>query len=146
MDPSMLVEQYIGTHLYLCGPERFTTSFSHAATAHGYPSTSIHYEYFFPPDIYKPRPFILELANGSFLSVSAEKSTLDTLIEAGYPVSYSCKVGRCGTCQLPILEGEAEHHDSFLSSKQKDLQTCFLPCVSRSKTEKLKINLIKIHV
>lgn len=141
MDPSILTDQYIGTHIYLCGPERFTSSFSHAATAFGYPSTSIHYEYFATPSIYESRPFILELTNGSFLSVPDEKSTLDTLLDAGYHIPYSCKVGRCGTCELSILEGEAEHHDFFLSSKQKESQMSFLPCVSRSRTEKLKIGL-----
>ena len=139
VDSSILSEQYIGTHVYLCGPEGFTSSFSAAAATYGYPSASIHYEYFSSPSIFNPRPFILELKNGSLLSVSDEKSTLDTLLEAGYPVPYSCKVGRCGTCELPLLEGEADHHDSFLTTNQKIAQMSFLPCVSRSKTEKLKI-------
>lgn len=140
IETNILLNQYIGTHVYLCGPEGFTSSFSRAATAIGYPSASIHYEYFSPPNIYKPRPFILKLTNGSFLSVPDEKSTLDVLLEAGYHVPHSCKIGRCGTCELSIVEGEAEHHDSFLSTKQKDSQVSFLPCVSRSKTEFLKVD------
>ncbi|WP_226681787.1 PDR/VanB family oxidoreductase [Sutcliffiella horikoshii] len=143
IETNILVDQYIGTHIYLCGPEGFTSSFSRAATSLGYSPASIHYEYFSPPNIHKPRPFILELTNGSFLSVPDEKSTLDVLLEAGYPVSHSCKVGRCGTCELPILEGEAEHYDSFLSTKQKESQACFLPCVSRSKTDTLKVEYSK---
>nr|WP_277351325.1 iron-sulfur cluster-binding domain-containing protein [Bacillus sp. RO1] len=143
IDTNILVDQYIGTHVYLCGPEGFTSSFSSVATSIGYPSASIHYEYFSPPNIHKARPFILELTNGRFLSVPDEKSTLEVLLEAGYPVPHSCKVGRCGTCELPILEGEAEHYDSFLSTKQKESQTCFLPCVSRSKTDNLKVDYSK---
>lgn len=140
IDTNILVDQYIGTHVYLCGPEGFTSSFSSVATSIGYPSASIHYEYFSPPNVHKPRPFILELTNGRFLSVPDEKSTLEVLLEAGYPVPYSCKVGRCGTCELSILKGEAEHHDTFLSTNQKESQISFLPCVSRSITEILKIN------
>ncbi|TYS69532.1 oxidoreductase [Sutcliffiella horikoshii] len=139
IDTNILVKQFIGTHIYLCGPEGFTSSFSCAATSIGYPSASIHYEYFSPPNIHKPLPFILELTNGRFLSVPEEKSTLEVLLEAGYPIPHSCKVGRCGTCELSILEGEAEHYDSFLSTKQKESQACFLPCVSRSKTDTLKV-------
>ncbi len=140
LDASSLSDQTVGTHVYLCGPERFTTSFSHAATSFGYPPSNIHYEYFSPPIVYMPRTFLLELSDGSLLSVPDEKSTLDTLLDAGYSVPYSCKVGRCGTCELPIVKGEAEHHDSFLTTEQKESHTSFLPCVSRSKLEKLKIS------
>ncbi|KMJ60562.1 hypothetical protein AB685_05920 [Bacillus sp. LL01] len=140
LDTSILLDHYVGTHVYLCGPERFTTSFSHAATSYGYPSASIHYEYFSPPILHKPHPFLLELSDGSLLSVPVEKTTLETLLEAGYTVPYSCKVGRCGTCELSILEGEAEHHDSFFTTDHKKSQISFLPCVSRGKMEKLKVD------
>ncbi|MGD6870707.1 PDR/VanB family oxidoreductase [Sutcliffiella horikoshii] len=140
INTTILLDQYIGTHVYLCGPAGFTSSFSRAAAIIGYPNASIHYEYFSTPTMFKPRSFILELKNGSFLTVPAEKSTLDVLLEAGYPVPHSCKVGHCGTCELSILEGEAEHNDFFLSTKQKESQACFLPCVSRSKTKTLKVD------
>lgn len=140
VDPSSLADHLVGTHVYLCGPEVFTSSFSRAASSFGYPSSSIHYEYFAAPVLYKARSFKLELANGGFLSVPDEKSTLDTLLDAGYSIPYSCKVGRCGTCELSILEGEADHHDSFLTPTQKKSQISFLPCVSRSKTEILKVD------
>ncbi|KPB04623.1 hypothetical protein AAV98_11675 [Bacillus sp. CHD6a] len=140
INTNILVDQYIGTHVYFCGPEEFTSSFLSVATTIGYPSESIHYEFFSPPNRNKLRPFLLELTNGRFLSVPDEKSTLEVLLEAGYPVPYSCKVGRCGTCELSILKGEAEHHDTFLSTNQKESQVSFLPCVSRSKTEILKVN------
>lgn len=140
MDTSILLDQYIGTHVYLCGPVGFTSSFSRAATSFGYPSASIHHEYFSSPDLSGSLPFLLELANGSFLSVPAEKTTLDVLLEAGYPAPYSCKVGRCGTCELPILKGEAHHLDFLFTTKLKESQVSFLPCVSRGKTEILTID------
>jgi ferredoxin-NADP reductase len=35
-----------------------------------------------------------------------DKTVLETAESAGVPIDYSCRVGICGTCKVPLLEGE----------------------------------------
>ncbi|MBV7506631.1 2Fe-2S iron-sulfur cluster binding domain-containing protein [Bacillus sp. sid0103] len=68
---------------------------------------------------------------------------LEALLEAGIKAPYSCRVGRCGTCELNVLEGEIDHYDSFLTEEQKGLQKSILACVSRAKSEEIVIDIYK---
>jgi ferredoxin len=66
---------------------------------------------------------------------------LDAILESGVNIPYSCRVGRCGTCELNVLEGNIDHYDSFLTEEQKSSQNVILPCVSRAKSEKIVIDI-----
>lgn len=69
------------------------------------------------------------------------QTLLDALLEAGIKAPYSCRVGRCGTCEQKVAEGAIDHYDSFLSEKQKKAQNVILSCVSRAKSGKLVIEI-----
>lgn len=47
----------------------------------------------------------------------------------------------CGTCETAILEGEAEHHDQYLSDTEKAAQKSLMICVSRARTPRLVLDL-----
>ncbi|MET3695828.1 2Fe-2S iron-sulfur cluster-binding protein [Bacillus oleivorans] len=70
-----------------------------------------------------------------------DQTLLDAFQQVGVNSPYSCKVGRCGTFELKIVEGEAEHTDSFLTDEQKAAQNTILTCVSRAKGKCIKIDL-----
>lgn len=135
-----LLNHNIGTHIYICGPEAFMTSFIEAAKEIGYPCSSVHFERFTPSAIKNLFPFQVTLSNGEKVQVKKEQSLLEALLEAGKRVPYSCRVGRCGTCELKVLEGEIEHYDSFLNEEQRESQQVILTCVSRAKSNKLTID------
>ncbi|MEH7335031.1 PDR/VanB family oxidoreductase [Neobacillus drentensis] len=136
-----LLEHKIGTHVYFCGPEAFISSFKEFALQKGYPRSNVHYEHFTPPRPKKANCFQVQVSNGMTVKVLKEKSLLDALLEAGIKAPYSCRVGRCGTCELKVVEGEVDHYDSFLSEKQRNAQNVILSCVSRAKSEKLMIEI-----
>lgn len=137
-----LLEQPIGTHVYLCGPESMINQFSDAALSYGYPEGSIHYERFTPKRILNPEPFQVELSKSKReLHVPKDKTLLEVLLEAGVKAPYSCRVGECGTCELEVLAGEVNHCDSFLSENEKKQQDAILTCVSRSCSRKLILNV-----
>jgi vanillate O-demethylase ferredoxin subunit len=46
----------------------------------------------------------------------------------------------CGTCNVKILEGEADHRDKGLKDDQR-AQGYFLACVSRAKSDRLVLDL-----
>lgn len=138
---SSLLNHLIGTHVYFCGPESFITSFTDDAYQIGYPRSSVHFERFTPARVQKEAPFQVQFSNGETINVSKEKTLLEALLESGVKAPYSCRVGRCGTCELNVLEGEIEHYDSFLSEEQKSAQNVILTCVSRAKSEKIIIDI-----
>lgn len=137
----ILLEHRIGTHVYFCGPESFIENFTKEAKRIGYPISSIHYENFavsLPPN---NTEFQVKLTSGTSISVAKEQTLLEALLTNGIRAPYSCRVGRCGTCEVKVIEGEIEHHDSFLTEEQKDAHKCILTCVSRAKSEQLVIEL-----
>jgi dimethylamine monooxygenase subunit B len=141
MNVSYLERQPIGTHVYFCGPETFITQFTDEAVKLGYPNSSIHYERFTPPQQINTMPFHVQIKNGTLIQVSKDQSLLEALLEQGINAPYSCRVGRCGTCELQVKEGEIDHHDSFLSDEQQRSNSLILTCVSRAKSTKLVLDI-----
>ncbi|MET3730046.1 ferredoxin-NADP reductase [Fictibacillus halophilus] len=131
----------IGTHVYFCGPEGFIEQFRAGAGELGYPETTVHYERFLPTRIKQMKPFKVVLNNGSELTVEENQTLLEVLLANGIDILYSCRVGRCGTCEIPVAEGKVEHLDDFLSAQQKKEQNCILACVSRGQSDKLLLKI-----
>lgn len=140
LNESTLFDHAIGTHIYVCGPESFITNFTDAANRIGYPTSSIHYERFTPPVVRKPLPFQVQLTSGKTINVSSEETLLEALLKAGIKAPFSCQAGRCGTCELSVIEGKVNHCDSFLSEEERDTHSSILTCVSRSVSEKLVVD------
>lgn len=141
MATSSLENHPIGTHVYFCGPETFIEHFTKAARDLGYPKKSAHQERFSPPQLKRVTPFKVTLKNGNEIWVDKKQTLLEALLQHGMNVPYSCRVGRCGTCELPVAEGEIDHYDSYLTEEQRKSQNCILTCVSRAKSDKLIIEI-----
>jgi hypothetical protein len=52
-----------------------------------------------------------------------------------------CRGGACGVCATPLLEGEAEHRDHFLSAEERAAGRLIMPCVSRARAGRLVLDL-----
>lgn len=62
--------------------------------------------------------FSITLApNGGRFSCTPEQTVLEAAIAAGFWLPHSCRNGTCGSCHLPVLEGQVRH----------DLPTPFAP-------------------
>jgi vanillate O-demethylase ferredoxin subunit len=92
-----------------------------------------------------PQPgggFTVELRqSGKSFYVPPDKSILEVLVEAGLDPPYDCTRGECGTCQVRVLEGVPEHHDTYLSDAQKKAGDVMQICVSRSRTGRLVLDM-----
>jgi dimethylamine monooxygenase subunit B len=138
---SSLEEHPIGTHVYFCGPESFITDLTESAFQLGYPRSSVHMERFTPPQPKETVSFHVQLKDGNLIEVAKEQTLLEALLNNGIKAPYSCRVGRCGTCELPVSEGEIAHYDSFLSEEQQKSNSMILTCVSRAKSAKLVLDI-----
>jgi ferredoxin-NADP reductase len=139
--PDLLKNHRMGTHVYFCGPESFIAQLTDAAVQLGYPECSIHSEQFTPPQPKNQRPFSVQLTDGSSIYVNQEQTLLHALLSHGVQAPFSCQVGRCGTCELEVAEGEVTHYDSFLTEEQKDAQSRILTCVSRAKSDRIVLKI-----
>jgi ferredoxin len=79
--------------------------------------------------------------SGRVIQVPAEQSLLSALEDVGCKIANSCRAGICGTCLLKVLEGTPDHRDDLLDDEQREAGTMILPCVSRSKSRQLVLEI-----
>jgi len=131
-------------HLYLCGPRPFMDLVETTAQAN-WPPETVHLEYFAadPASLAGPRDsFIVRCARaGVTCEVSGEQSIVQALLAKGFFVETSCEQGVCGTCLTGVLEGVPDHRDVFLTDEERAAGDKIMPCVSRSRSEVLVLDL-----
>lgn len=142
---SLLADADADTLVYCCGPEGLLGAVEQQC-AH-WPDGALHVERFAakaPADQQTATLDRFEVVcqrSGVNLQVGAEDSILELVEDAGIPITTSCYEGVCGTCQARVLEGVPDHRDSVLNAQQKESGEVMLICVSRSRTERLVLDL-----
>ncbi|WP_257143973.1 PDR/VanB family oxidoreductase [Bacillus sp. AFS002410] len=136
-----LLDHSIGTHVYFCGPNRFISQFNEAAYAFGYPKSSVHMEIFTPRIVPDTKAFEVKLSNGTTKQVPIDKTLLDVLLDEGINIPYSCRVGRCGSCEVNVIDGQVDHQDFLLDDEQRKSNKMILTCVSRAKSHQIVLEL-----
>ncbi|WP_160287097.1 PDR/VanB family oxidoreductase [Pseudomonas knackmussii] len=131
-------------HVYTCGPAPFMNKVVDVAKR-SRSEDAIHLEHFQADPAANSAPagsFEVELANsGVVLHVPADSSLVDVLQAHGCDIDTECREGICGTCIVEVLEGEPEHRDNCLSTKEKASNKQICACVSRAKSARLVLDL-----
>ncbi|WP_322049406.1 PDR/VanB family oxidoreductase [Paraburkholderia sp. J67] len=128
-------------HVYVCGPQGLNDAVYANAALLGWPKAQLHSEQFAASDT-GGKAFTVVLAkSGIELEVAEDETILKAIERAGVTVESLCREGVCGTCEVPILEGEADHRDQYLDDDEKAAQKTILLCVSRARTSRLVIDL-----
>ncbi len=127
-----------GRHVYVCGPNRLIQSVVATARELEWNDELIHRESFGArPESTDARVEVELALSGMTVSVEPGTAILDALINAGAFVSYECKRGECGTCQVRVQEGEPIHRDLALSERQRNEDNLMCTCVSWSSSRRL---------
>jgi ferredoxin len=96
----------------------------------------LHYERFSPPPVIDGIPFELELARSSrVLSVPANRSALDVMLDHDPTTAYSWQQGLCGTCKVKVLAGQVDQRGRTAVGHDE-----MVVCVSRAKGDRLVID------
>ncbi|WP_409331309.1 PDR/VanB family oxidoreductase [Trujillonella humicola] len=131
------------TAVYVCGPARLIDAVTDATA--GWPPAALHVERFTAKEFGEPvwpGPFEVELAlSGGTVTVRPGESVLDAVTGSGAVVLSSCRVGTCGTCETPVLEGAVEHRDSVLTPAEQADGAVMMVCVSRAAGPRLVLDL-----
>lgn len=132
------------TLIYCCGPEPLIAAVE-ACSSH-WPEGALRIERFSAKaatadaDVVE-RFQVVCRRSGVTVGVGAEESILEALEDAAVPIMSSCLEGLCRTCETAVLEGAPDHRDSILSEAERTSGNIILPCVSRSRTEQLVLDL-----
>lgn len=129
--------------MYCCGPAPLLAAVRQVC-AH-WPGRSLCTERFTAADRSEPvrrTPFEVELRRtGRTVTVTPDVSVRRALRRAGAEVPSSCEQGTCGTCLVPVLEGTPDHRDAVLADHERAAGDCMMPCVSRSRSDRLVLDL-----
>ncbi|MEZ0054011.1 ferredoxin-NADP reductase [Mycobacterium sp. MAA66] len=132
------------TLVYCCGPEGLLTAVEEACRQ--WPEGSLHLERFSAKEAEATEgelaTFDVECQrSGVTLTVPLGKTIYEVAEGAGLDVLGSCMEGVCGTCECDVLEGTPDHRDSVLNEAERTRGDTIMICVSRSKSERLVLDL-----
>lgn len=131
------------TMVYACGPESLLEALPEACS--DLPETTLRTERFtntMADAIVSSEPYEIKLQrSGRVVEAPGNTSVVDVLANAGVDVITSCSQGVCGTCEVDVLAGEIDHRDAILNDDERATNTCMFPCVSRSLSERLVLDL-----
>ena len=71
--------------------------------------------------------------------IPSNKTILDTLIDLGYEVPYSCKTGACATCLGKCLAGKVQMDECLTLEDDEIAEGLILTCQSRALTDYVEI-------
>jgi len=128
-------------HVYVCGPQGLNDAVHANAALLGWPKSQLHSEQFAAGDTAGSAFTVVLAKSGIEVEVGEDDTILKAIERAGVTVESLCREGVCGTCEVAILEGEADHRDQYLDDDEKAAQKTLLLCVSRSRTPRLVIDL-----
>lgn len=134
------------TAIYCCGPNGLITAVEKLCDEMGLPG--LHVERFGGAPVdeavasVENTTFDVELAQtGTTVSVGPDESILECVRSLVPSVPASCEEGFCGTCEVRILAGEADHRDQILTQAEQDANESMFICVSRAKSRRIVIDL-----
>lgn len=132
------------TRVYACGPQRLLDELESRAQA--WPEGVLRIEHFRSEagvlDPAKEHSFRVDLSDSKLsFEVPADQTLIQVLQAKGIDVPCDCGEGLCGTCEVQIVEGHADHRDKVLSLKERAENKRMMACCSRAAGDKIVIAL-----
>jgi ferredoxin-NADP reductase len=143
---SVLGEPRDDTRVYCCGPEGLLGAVE--AMCIPWPAGALHLERFAAKAVADEQLAsaldhfeVVCQASGLTISVGPDHTVFEALEAADISVMASCLEGTCGSCETPVLDGIPDHRDSVLTDDERAMNDRMFPCVSRSLSERLVLDL-----
>jgi ferredoxin-NADP reductase len=133
-------------HIYTCGPEPLINAVETVSNKFNWHDDNIHSERFAAVEVAAPYnaldsfEVVCEKSNVT-IQVGPDETILDAIEAKGIKVLASCRAGVCGTCEIDIIEGEADHRDNVLTKAEHESNEFMLVCCSRSLSKKLILDI-----
>jgi ferredoxin-NADP reductase len=142
-----------GTHVYCCGPSPMIAAVEKRCQA--LKVGRLHVERFAAAEASpvdagggdmpagdSNQEFEVELRRtGATVTVPPGITVLEAIRDVVPEVMTSCEEGFCGTCETQVLEGTPEHHDTILSTAERERGNTMMICVGRACSRRLVLDL-----
>lgn len=128
---SLLSQQSLSSHVYICGPDRLIHAVVTSAEQLGWSNKRVHWEAFNSPASGVAFDAVLNKSQRK-IHVPSDFSLLEALEQEGIEIPNLCRGGVCGQCVSSYSHGEVEHLDHYLTVQEQGSQ--LMPCVSRAKS------------
>jgi ferredoxin-NADP reductase len=131
-----------GSHFYCCGPKSMLEAYDKVTDS--LPRHLVSKEHFGIASSAIPvgAGYTVVLSrSGKTLKVEPGNTILETLLQNGIRMNYSCTQGICGTCETGVMEGIPDHQDWVLSDEKKASNKSIIICCSGSKTDTLVLDM-----
>jgi len=141
-----LAQPHADQHVYTCGPEPLINAVESISDKFNWLEDNIHSERFAAVEVAAPYnalesfEVVCEKSNVT-IEVGPDETILDAIEAKGIKVLASCRAGVCGTCEIDIIEGEADHRDNVLTKAEHESNEFMLVCCSRSLSKKLILDI-----
>lgn len=145
---------------FLCGPEEMIINTTKGLEALGIEKSKIHFELFTTPVLMESQSKRVEEATDfhgdakitviyddeefEFTLNTSGESILETAIEEGVDVPFSCKGAVCCTCKAKVTEGKAVMDANYALTDEEVAEGFILTCTSHPVTERVVVNYDEI--
>ncbi len=145
---------------FLCGPEEMIVNATKGLEALGIDKSKIHFELFTTPVMMESKSTRVEEATDfkgdaqitviyddeefEFTLNTDGESILETAIEEGVDVPFSCKGAVCCTCKAKVTEGKAVMEANYALTDEEVAEGFILTCTSHPVTERVVVNYDEI--
>jgi dimethylamine monooxygenase subunit B len=138
----LLINQPLGTHLYVCGPSGMIDGVLNKARAVGWPAQNLHSERFLAPPPGEVFKVHLQRSQKTIM-VGTHQSILEAVEAAGIDAPFLCRGGACGQCETNVIvcNGTLTHNDIFLEPEDKASGKKIMICVSRINGSEITLDL-----
>lgn len=143
-------ENPLAVNYYICGPEKLMAVYKEALLSLGVPETQIFSENF-SLDSSKGDELILPeephevlihaYGSTSLIDVKAGQTILESAIENGVPIKYSCKNGTCGSCWGTYSEGTVNMVKNYALTKEEVDNKYILLCQAYPMDEAVTVHV-----
>ncbi len=132
------------TRIFVCGPMSFMRMCQFTVFLMSFNETQFRKEYFVipplpaPPMMNDPGPKQVLIRQGNqlhYVSVAYPKTILQSALDLGIALPYSCKTGRCGACLATCKIGKLEMSDNEVLTEKDLEQGLVLTCVAHPVTD-----------
>ena len=139
---------------FICGPGEMIDFVEEFLLGKGVDKTKIHFERFVPikknvsdnssldenTEIISNVTVIMDGDEFEYQLSSKGESILDSAMDAGADVPFSCKGGVCCTCKAKVIEGKAIMTENYALSEEEVSEGFILTCKSHPDTENIVVD------
>tara|TARA_B100000683_G_scaffold110545_1_gene108972 strand:+ start:992 stop:2011 length:1020 start_codon:yes stop_codon:yes gene_type:complete len=143
---------------FICGPGEMIDFVEEFLLEKGVDKTKIHFERFTPikkivsdnssidenTEIISNVTVIMDGDEFEYQLSSKGESILDSAMDAGADVPFSCKGGVCCTCKAKVIEGKAIMTENYALSEEEVAEGFILTCKSHPDTENIVVDFDEI--